>query len=117
MGLCMLGSESPETWPGDICEDPIDAQKCPFFTPSATKASIYEAFQSQVHDIDWLTQEMPELYGLLWALDASMWQVPWWKRLWYWVIRINLEPVLSNYHIVHLLPPPPGGPPITGDPG
>ena len=118
MGLCMLGAENPESWPGDICEDPIDAQKCPYFTPSASKASIYESFSAQVCDVDWVRANMPELYGLLWALDAhSVYRIPWWKRLWFKIIRINRAPVLSNYSLVAMLPQSPGGPPITGGPG
>jgi hypothetical protein len=119
MGLCMLGAENPEQWPGNICEDPIDAQRCPYFTPLASKASIYESFQTQVRDVDWVAVNMPELYGLLWALDASTaYRIPWWKRLWFKLVRINLAPVLSNYDVVALLPPAPsGGPPPTGGPG
>ena len=37
IGLCFLGSEDPEQWGGTICDDPIDAQKCPYFNPLTDK--------------------------------------------------------------------------------
>jgi hypothetical protein len=108
IGLCMLGAENPEAWPGDICEDPIDAQRCPYFQPTATKEAIYKTFQANVTDLDWVRQNMPEVYGLLWALDESgNYRLPWWKLLWFKLVRIHLAPVLSNYDTVKLLPPPP----------
>ena len=72
-----------------------------------------------MRDVEWVKVYMPELYGLLWALDAaSEWQIPWWKRLWFKLIRINTAPVLSNFDVVNLLPPAPtGGLPPTGGPG
>lgn len=109
IGLCMLGAENVEAWPGNICEDPIDAQRCPYFNPTASKASIFEQYRANLADLDWLRGNMPELYGLLWVLDeASMSPVlPWWKRLWFKMLRIHVAPVLSTDHVEKLLPPPP----------
>jgi hypothetical protein len=95
MGLCMLGAESPEEWPGNICEDPIDAQRCPWFTPLVSRDSIIENFSTQLKDLEWVRQAMPELYTLMWVLEASRTKLPWWTRLWCWFARdIVVEPIL-----------------------
>jgi hypothetical protein len=113
IGLCMFNAEAPTLWPGNICEDPIDAQRCPYFQPPATKESIFKAFQVNVTNLDWVKANMPELYGLFWALDdSSNRRLPWWKLLWYRLVRINVAPVLPNYDMMKLLPSAP-----TDDPG
>lgn len=95
MGLCMLGAENPEDWPGNICEDPIDAQRCPYFTPTESKEQIYETFQNDLRDPEWVSAHLPEVYGLLWVLGEELanYHVPWWKRILYAFLRIRLEPV------------------------
>lgn len=108
IGLCMLGAESVEEWPGNICEDPIDAQRCPYFKPSATKASIFDRYCTQVADVDWVREHMPELYGLLWVLEDTLRpRLPWWKRAWFAMLRLHVAPVISTESIEKLLPPPP----------
>lgn len=108
IGLCMLGSENPEQWPGNICEDPIDAQRCPYFDPSASKESIYQLFKDNVSDVEWVRAHMPELYGLLWALDGRSPSLPLWKQIWFKMLRIHVEPLRPIQETVNLLPPAPG---------
>lgn len=94
IGFCMLGSDNPEEWNGTICEDPIDAQRCPDFTPIGTRESLREAFDSQLKDLEWVQQNMPEVYGLLWALGSeNLPSLPWWKSLWFKFIRIRPDPI------------------------
>jgi len=105
IGLCMLNADNPEQWQGTICEDPIDAQKCPWFDPAATKAGILYIFKGEVESLDWVRQHMPELYGLLWVLDEKGGQqIPFWKRWWFKLLRIHVAPVLSTEDAVKLLP-------------
>jgi hypothetical protein len=108
IGLCMLGAEKPDEWPGNICEDPIDAQRCPYFRPSVTKEALFATFRANVEDLDWVRGHLPELYGLLWVLDETRaYDLPWWKRLWFRMLRIQVAPVLSNDVTTQLLPPAP----------
>ena len=94
IGLCMLGAESPDTWPGTICEDPIDAKRCPVFSPRATKDSVQAEFYTQLRDLDWVSRDLPEVYGLLWALGSpAMPQLPWWKRLLLRFLQVRPEPL------------------------
>lgn len=106
MGLCMLNAESPEEWPGTICEDPIDAQRCPDFTPILSKESVYATFVSNMTDPEWIQQNHPEMYGLIWVLDDnSAWiRLPLWKRLWYRLLRIRVEKVREFPDLTKLLP-------------
>ena len=103
IGLCMLGADSPDDWKGSICEDPIDAQRCPYYDPKATKKKVEDEFNTQIKDLDWVSVHMPEAYGLLWALGSERTpELPWWKRLWFWVIQVRPDPLV--------LPPPGRGP-------
>jgi hypothetical protein len=101
LGLCMLGASSPEEWNGTICEDPIDAQKCPTFEMKDTKESIWVDFHSQIKDLVWVQQNMPEVYGLLWALGSEKIPgLPWWKRLVFKVLRIRPDPLVNTTPIL-----------------
>lgn len=106
IGLCMHGAEDPESWPGDLCEDVIDAQRCPKFTPIQSKEQILAEFKQQLDDPEWIRANMPEVYALLWVLDtqSSYSQIPWWVRLWWWLLRIRLEPVKSYHDLTRHLP-------------
>lgn len=103
IGLCMVGAEHPDAWQGTICEDPVDAQRCPLFTPMQTKKEIETSFWQDVSDSVWVQEHLPEMYGLFWALQRSPGEIrlPWWKRFWYRFLRIQVEPV---HNIPPLLP-------------
>lgn len=92
LGLCTLGMEDAEQWNGTICEDPIDAQRCPYYTPKVTKEDLRRDFEVQTHDPKWLQENLPEIHGLLWALSQSV-SLPWWKRIWFWFLRIRTDPM------------------------
>jgi hypothetical protein len=107
MGLCMLGAENPEEWPGNICEDPIDAQRCPYFDPLQTKDALLAEFQEQLKDYQWVEENLPDVYALLWVLSDifANFHLPWWKRVLFWFLKIRVEPVRSGPDMMHLLPP------------
>lgn len=71
IGLCMYGSTDPTNWNGTICEDPIDAQRCPLFTPKVTREEIQQALEGQIRDIEWVKVNLPEVHALLWTLDSN----------------------------------------------
>jgi hypothetical protein len=71
IGLCMYEASSPDDWKGNICEDPIDAQRCPFFTPSITREAIQQALEAQIRDVGWVKDNLPEVHALLWTLDSN----------------------------------------------
>jgi hypothetical protein len=107
IGLCMLGAEDITSWPGNICEDPIDAQRCPYFNPSTSKTVIFERFKANMGDVEWVQQNMPEAYALLWVLESVGVTLPWWKRLWFAMLRIHVAPVVTADTVLQLLPPSP----------
>jgi hypothetical protein len=102
MGICMLEENSLM-----LCDDPIDAQRCPLFTPLATKEVLHDTFLTQLSDPKWIEANMPELHALLWVLEEfHEVQLPWWKRFWFRFARIKLEPTIPYIDPSHLLPPP-----------
>lgn len=111
VGLCMLGADDPEHWPGNICEDPLDAQRCPQFEHRQSVEDVYRAFVVDLEDPAWVAENLPEVSALLWVIEAAISPVqaraPWWARVWMWFLRGPLRefsesPVISVY-----LPPPP----------
>lgn len=98
IGLCMLGSETPETWQGNICDEPIDAQQCPYFSSTQTKESVLADFQAQISDLAWLEENLPRVYELVWVLEETKanFQMPWWKRWWFALLQMRVEPVHTN---------------------
>lgn len=107
IGLCMLNSESSTEWEGNICEDPIDAQRCPYFEAKFDKVKIWEEFREQISDPDWLRVNLPEVYGLIWCLEMERPELPWWSRIWHRFLKINVEPIRSVEDPAKLLLPPP----------
>jgi hypothetical protein len=105
IGLCMLGSEDAQTWNGTICDEPIDAQRCPDFTPWETKESFLEDFTKQVLDPKWLETNLPVAYGLILASEIEPpFKLSWWKRLLFRLRIIKLEPVQPSFDVRNLLP-------------
>jgi hypothetical protein len=89
-----VSSPSPDEWGGTICEDPVDAKRCPYFTPVSTKETLLVEFSSQLKDPEWLKTNMPEVYGLLWAMGSRhVPKLPFWKKVLYLFLRINVEPL------------------------
>lgn len=70
MGLCMLGSEHAEDWQGTICDEPLDAQRCPLFQARQAVADVDEEFRTQTQDAEWVRENLPEVHVLLWALES-----------------------------------------------
>lgn len=100
LGLCMLGSEDVEHWPGSICEDPIDAQRCPYFNPRHTRQQAYEDLLSDLQKGD-----LPgEIQALAWVVGQPP-KLPWWKKLWAMIRRTSYEPLAPSEDVLALLPP------------
>jgi hypothetical protein len=94
LGLCRLGSLEPEYWGGTICEDPIDAIRCPNFQPISTKGSIIAELERDLKDPDWIKYHIPELYSLIWVLGSeSELKVSWWKKVLVFFRVIKVEPL------------------------
>lgn len=109
IGLCMLGAEDPTQWSGSICEDAIDAKRCPDFTPVQSKEGLFAEFTKDLQDSEWVQAKLPEVAGLLWVLERmQVPHLPWWKKLWFRFVRIKVEPVTPPFDPAGLLPPPEG---------
>ncbi len=108
MGLCMFGAENPETWPGNICDDAETARQCPMFEATVSKAELWVEFQEQIANLEWIRLHLPEVFALVWVLDGTVAPViPWWRRLWFRLRRIDVEAVAPAVDPVNMLPPAP----------
>lgn len=104
MGLCMLGAETPEQWQGNICDEPIDAKRCPYFTPTQDREALLREFQEDLQDGNWIQANLPEVHGLLWVADMmEIPTLPWWKRLWFFFRPMKIEPVYPAFDPIPLL--------------
>lgn len=72
IGLCMYGAENPDDWRGDICEDPIDAQRCNIYNPLVSKKVLYDAFVKGVRSEEWLGTHYPGILSLVWVLGQGV---------------------------------------------
>ncbi len=107
IGLCMYGVEDIMEASLTICEDPIDAQRCPLFVPERTKAELWLEYSNQIASPVWLKEQLPEVYALYWVLEsAHELKAPWWLRVFYRFLRIRPEPLRLPTDLVKLLPPP-----------
>jgi hypothetical protein len=97
LGVCRIGSEDPEVWSGTICEDALDAQRCPHFSPLVGKEELWVQFREDISDPLWVRDNLPAVEALLWVLGKpAPPSLPWWKRLWYrWVLRVEVTPPLA----------------------
>lgn len=107
IGLCMLGSQDIESWPGSICEEPIDAQRCPYFQYKLTRAEVYDEFAMQVTNPDWVETTLPAVHSLLWVLGAALRveSASWGARVLESILRwFRLRPKKSVSVLVYLPP-------------
>jgi hypothetical protein len=118
IGLCRLGIENAQEWSGTICEEPIDAKKCPYFTPFQLKEDILCLLREQLsHDI-WVRENLPEVHALCWVLECwPEFRLPWWKRIliFFRIRRLRLEPVVPPIDPSRLLQAPEEE--VASDPG
>jgi hypothetical protein len=106
IGLCLLESEDPTEWGGTICEEPIDAKKCPYFTPAKDKDTLLSELELELQNLDWVRDNLPGVFSLLWVLENFKLEIPWWKRFLFKFLRIKIEPVLPKIDAQKLLPAP-----------
>lgn len=93
IGLCLYGSDDPENWGGDICEDVIDAERCPYFEPRELPEQIIEKFRRDMTSVDWIRQNLPDIYHLLWVLEHVEPPKSWWERFKYWLLGWRYDSV------------------------
>lgn len=106
IGLCMLGAESVETWPGSICEEPIDAQRCPYFEYKVTRTEVYNGFLADLSNPAWVERSLPAVHSLLWVLGALLrvhHSRP--RKWWTWFQQVVLRRSLERFAYVSVYLP------------
>ncbi len=91
LGLCMLGGEEG-SWQGNLCEDPVDAQGCPYYTPKQTHRQVLEELYKDLASDVWLEANMPGLRAFLWVLQEPV-RLTWWQRFRLLFVGRNQEPL------------------------
>lgn len=75
VGICMYGSEKPETWSGDTCDDDDVSKKCPMFSPNRSSSSVEEEFDDHMQDDEYVLKHYPDVAALQWAVNARHWKI------------------------------------------
>lgn len=68
-GLCLYGSRTEE-WSGTLCEDAVDAQRCPHFDPLWSPGLMYADYLLDLADLEWVSSSLAEVQILSWALET-----------------------------------------------
>lgn len=71
IGLCMLGSDDPESWSGTICEEPLDAKRCGDFTLARPESALLAEFERLLQDNSWVELNLPQVHILRWVLSLE----------------------------------------------
>lgn len=89
--LCMLGSNDPENWPGNICDTVENAKTCPFYKSRYDKAQLKEEFDRLLQDPDILYNRYRDIAMLLWTLEDDIEEaetsLTWWQKIKLWFVR------------------------------
>lgn len=87
IGLCMLGAEDPQNWPGNVCDDVETAKMCPFFEQRHDEEDLKEEFESGLDDdiqaLEWVLDDCDDtsfsplqvvmLFVFKWMVKCQMW--------------------------------------------
>jgi hypothetical protein len=96
LGLCLYGAEDPTLWPGNICEDDIDALSCPYFTPHESVETVQKQIFLDFSNPDWVRENVPDVGALMWVLElCDVKPVSWWQKVLHVVTRRS-KPVDSG---------------------
>jgi len=87
VGLCMLNSEDPSSWEGNICETVADARFCQYFSPRYNKQDIYVEFMEKISDPEVLQHEFRDMYMLRWVLgeEANLPKLSFLDKIKFWI--------------------------------
>lgn len=106
MGFCMFGAEHAAEWQGNLCDEPIDAQRCALFTSKTTEEQDRQALIANLQDPRWVEDNLPDVAALLWVLgqQEASYTPPWYLRWWWALFPVQLEPVVAPFDLNQVLP-------------
>lgn len=71
LGICLYGVSDPSSWTGTICEEDIDAMRCPLFKSRFDISGLWETFQKDMANPNWVEENLPEMQTILWVLKEG----------------------------------------------
>lgn len=74
--LCMYGSEKPDTWNGDVCDDDATAHACPYFEPKIPEDRAVEEFDKLMSDDEFVLENYRDIASLQWVLNERVHLTP-----------------------------------------
>jgi hypothetical protein len=83
IGLCLYGSSNGD-WPGDLCEDTVDALRCKKYSAKHTPEKAYAKLIVCLKDEEWVASNLPEVQALYWVLEptgVSLDNRSWWEKI------------------------------------
>lgn len=84
--LCMLGSDDPENWPGNICDTVENVRTCPFYRNRYDKDELKAKFDTVLEDPDVLYNEYRDIAMLKWILEEEPPALTWWQKFKLWFV-------------------------------
>lgn len=76
-GVCLLGSDKPDSWNGTPCDErfggDVRAGKCPYFDCVRSKDEIKQDFNAFLYDasLPEVAEKYPDMAALLWVLEED----------------------------------------------
>jgi hypothetical protein len=85
--LCTYGSERPDLWNGDICDDDETAKKCPYFVAKVSEGQAVDEFNTLMADDDYVLENYKDMATLQWVLSDRVHRMPLslWDRIILWM--------------------------------
>jgi hypothetical protein len=74
--LCMYGSEKPDLWNGDVCDDDATAHACPYFSPKISEDRSVEKFNELMSDDAFVLENYKDIASLQWVLNDRVHLTP-----------------------------------------
>lgn len=88
--LCMYGSEKPDLWNGDVCDDDATAASCPYFEAKISEDEANDEFNKLMADDAYVLEHYKDVATLQWVLNERVYEteLSFWGRLTLWFGRI-----------------------------
>lgn len=101
--LCTYGSDKPETWNGDICDDNVACQ-CRFFKSKIDESNAINDFDKLMADDAYVLEHYKDIAALQWVLNERVYKtrLSLFSRLKIWILnkfRRQEVPKLPKYSI------------------
>lgn len=75
IGICLFGSNKPNLWNGDVCDDDSVSESCPNYDPLNSKEALEQEFDDNLKNDEWTLSTYPDIAALQWVLNTRVWEI------------------------------------------